>query len=161
MLSEICHNVSIEPQLQPLTGETLNLASANSTQEARLDIAANGVWGSRFERSFFDVRVFNPFAISNCHSSLPATYRLHEEAKKRSYQQRVLDVEQSSFTPLIFSTTGGMGISCTSFYKQLALLLSNKLEIPYSITMCTIRSRLNFALLRSSILCIRGTRSSA
>ncbi len=100
MLSEVCHNVSIKPQLQPLTGETLNLASANSTQEARLDITANGVWGSRFERSFFDVWVINLFSISNRHSSLSAAYRLHEEAKKRSYQQRVLDVEQSSFTPL-------------------------------------------------------------
>ena len=29
LLSEVCFNVSVEPQLQPLTGETFPLASAN------------------------------------------------------------------------------------------------------------------------------------
>ena len=34
-------------------------------------------------------------------------YRQQEE-KKRKYATRVLDVEQGTFTPLVFSTTGGM-----------------------------------------------------
>ena len=160
LLTETCHGVTIEPRLQPLTGEHLSFSSSNSSREARLDIAANGVWGSRFVRSFFDVRVFNPFAPTNRISSLSATYRKHEEDKIRSYQQRILDVEHATFVPLIFSTTGGMGIQCSSFYRQLALLLSEKQDIPYSVSMCMIRCRLNFALLRSSILCLRGTRSS-
>ena len=71
-------------------------------------------------------------------SSLSATYRKHEEDKIRSYQQRILDVEHATFVPLIFSTTGGMGIQCSSFYKQLAPLLSEKQEIPYSVSMCMI-----------------------
>ena len=32
--------------------------SANIQDGARLDIAADGFWGSRFERAFFDVKVF-------------------------------------------------------------------------------------------------------
>ena len=44
--------LTIEPRLQPLTGEHLSFSSSNSSQEARLDIAANGVWGSHFVRSF-------------------------------------------------------------------------------------------------------------
>ena len=47
LLSEICSNVSIEPRLQPLTGESLDYATSNTSSEARLDVAANGVWGSR------------------------------------------------------------------------------------------------------------------
>ena len=39
--------------------------TANTDPGARLDIAACGVWGGRFERTFFDVRVFNPKARSN------------------------------------------------------------------------------------------------
>ena len=66
MLSEVCHNISIEPHLQPLSGETMSLHSANTNDHARLDIAANGFWGGRFERAFFDIRVFNPSARSNC-----------------------------------------------------------------------------------------------
>ncbi len=74
LLTEVCSDVQIEPDLQPLTGETLSFATSNSQDGARLDIAANGFWGGRYERTFFDVRVFNPHAGS----SLAACYRKHE-----------------------------------------------------------------------------------
>ncbi len=35
--------------------------------------------------------------------------RIHENEKKRMYNERVTDIEQGTFTPLIFTTTGGMG----------------------------------------------------
>ena len=160
ILSEVCHNVTIEPKLQPLSGEHLHYVTGNTSAEARLDISANGVWGSRFERDFFDVRVFNPYASSNRQQSLTATYHRHELDKARQYDQLVRDVEHSSFTPLIFATTGGLGKSASTFYSHLASVLGTKKETPYSITMNLLHCRLNFALLRSSILCIRGTRSS-
>ena len=47
LLTEVCHDVRAEPDLQPLTGETLNLTSANSSDGARLDFAVNGFWGGR------------------------------------------------------------------------------------------------------------------
>ena len=43
LLSEVCSNVSMEPCLQPLTGEQLHLRSANSDPNARLDVATNFV----------------------------------------------------------------------------------------------------------------------
>ena len=43
ILTEICPSVSIEPNLQPLTGESLSHASSNTSDEDRLDVAANGV----------------------------------------------------------------------------------------------------------------------
>ena len=49
----------------------------------KMDIAANGFWGGRFERIFFDVRVFNPHASSNRH---PRCYRKHKLEKKRHYE---------------------------------------------------------------------------
>ena len=55
LLSEVCHEVGIEPHLQPLSGEHMNLLTANTDDSAHLDIAADGVWGSRFERGYFDV----------------------------------------------------------------------------------------------------------
>ena len=64
-MSEVCDDVCLEPHLQPMTGETLNGASAITEDGARLDIAANGFWRSRYERCFFDVRVFSPHAPSN------------------------------------------------------------------------------------------------
>ena len=54
LLTEVCHNVAIEPHLQPLTGESLQGASSITQDGVRLDVAADGFWGSRFERAFFD-----------------------------------------------------------------------------------------------------------
>ena len=57
LLSEVCHNVSTEPHLQPMTGEVMSGLSTNIQDGAQLDIAADGFWGSRFEQAFFDVKV--------------------------------------------------------------------------------------------------------
>ena len=65
LLSKVCNNVVTEPHLQPLSGETLQYKTANRDDNTRFDIAANGFWGGRFERSYFDVRSFNPSAPSN------------------------------------------------------------------------------------------------
>ena len=40
MLSKVCKDIEIEPQLIPLTGEGLGSRTVNTTNEARLDIRA-------------------------------------------------------------------------------------------------------------------------
>lgn len=160
LLTEVCHDVRIEPELQPLEGESMSYATANTSQGARLDVAASGFWGGRFERSFVDVRVFNPFAPSNRNSPIATCYRSHENQKKRAYEQRVREVEHGTFTPLVMSATGGLARQATTFYKRLADLLATKHNQPYSKTMNWLRCRLTFSLLRSAIQCIRGSRSS-
>ena len=159
LMTEVCHDVCVEPTLQPITGEVLSHATAISDDGARLDIAANGFWGGRFERAFFDVRVFNPHAPSN-RQPLPACYRKHENLKKCAYEQRVREIERGSFTPLVMSLTGGMGNAASVCYKRLASLISAKRDASYSCTMAWIRCCLSFSLLRSSIQCIRGGRSA-
>ena len=130
LLTEVCSEVCTEPDLQPVTPDQLDGASANSQDGARLDVSANGVWGGRFQKTYFDVRVFNILACSNKNQALAAVYRKHELEKKRVYQQRILEVEHSSFTPLVLSATGGMGNEATTFYKRLATLLAQKLDSP-------------------------------
>ena len=74
VLSKICHNVLFEPHLQPITGEFHTSASANFQDGTRLDVAADGFWGSRLEKAFFDVKVFYPYAPSiDDLNYLPAT----------------------------------------------------------------------------------------
>ena len=80
--------------------------------------------------------------------------------KKRAYQKWTLDVEQSTFTPLLLSATQGMGTEATTFYKRHAAMLSQKWENPYSKTLCWLRCRLSYSLIRSAIQAIRGARSS-
>ena len=70
--------------------------------------------GTGISVHFFNVRVqFNPLAPSNCRFSLAATYRQHESAKRRSYEQRIREVEHGLFTPLVLSATGGMAPAAT------------------------------------------------
>ena len=109
------------------------------------------------------MRVFNPHATSNRNTTPLTCYRKHEKCKKRSYEQRILKVEHSSFTPLVMSLTGGFGPAATATYKRLATLLAWKWDQPYSYshTMGWLRCRLSSSLLRSSIQAIRGARSSA
>ena len=161
LLSEVCHDVQTEPHLQPLTGEILRYKTAVHEDDARVDIRAAGFWGCRHHRSFFDVRVFNAFAESNQSTSLAATFRKHEGEKRRAYEERVREVERGSFTPLVFSSLGGMGKAATVMYRRLANLLSVKWNSSYSLIMGWLRCSLSFSLLRSSLMCLRGSRSSS
>ena len=111
LLTEVCHNVATEPPLQPITGERLSHRTSNSEDRAHLDVCAQG-FGDRHQRAFFDVRVFNHFAPSPITS-----YRHHETLKKRYYKQRVHEIEHGSFTPLVFSATGGIAPGATIMYK--------------------------------------------
>ena len=74
--------------------------------------------------------------------------------EKRQYNQRIRDVEHSTFTPLVLSTTGGMGRAATTIYMRLATMLSYKRDFPYSKMIGWIRSCLSFVLLRPSIMSV-------
>ena len=142
LMSEVCHDVQLEPHLH-----------------ARVNIRAAGFWGCRHHRSFFDVRVFNTFAESNQSPCLAATFRRHEGDKRRAYEECIREVEQGSFTLLVFSSSGGMGKAASVKYKRLASLLSEKWNSLYSLVMGWLCCSLGFSLLRSSLMCLRGSQS--
>ena len=53
LMSEVCYDESVEPHLEPVTGEILRGASTITEEGARLDIAANGFWeGGRHEHIY-------------------------------------------------------------------------------------------------------------
>ena len=72
------------------------------------------------------LRVFHLNAPSYCSVDLPAIHHRHELEKKIQYSQWVKKVEQGVFTPLVFSTTGGMACECATFYRCLADMISIK-----------------------------------
>ena len=61
--------------------------------------------------------------------------------------------------PLIFSSYGGYGREADRFLSTLADKLSLKKDISYGETVAWLRTKLSFCLLRSAILCVRGSRS--
>jgi len=88
-------------------------------------------------------------------------YRQHEGAKHRAYEERDCEIKHASFSPLVFSTSGGMGASTTVTYKHLTFLLSLKWKTPYCKVIRWLCCRLGFSLLHSTIMCIRGSCSSS
>ena len=75
----VTKDVRIEPLLTPI--ESANFQQkGNNADKARLDISARGVW-STFERTFFDVRIFNPKSPTYQGKTMPQLYTLHENEK--------------------------------------------------------------------------------
>ena len=157
LLDDNFTNVAVEPSLIPLTGEVLS-KSANVSDEARLDISARGFW-QKYEMAFFDVRVFNPFAKSYQNQTLRAAFVANEKEKKRSYNQRIIQIEQGSFTPLVFCAYGGCGRENDHFISHLVNHIAQKRDLPTSTIMNYVRTKISFALTRSLVNCVRGTRS--
>ena len=74
VMTEVCHDVCIEPSLQPISGEALLYATSTNEDEACLVIRAQGFWGNLHQRAFFDMRVFNPNGLSYRKLDLASAY---------------------------------------------------------------------------------------
>ena len=155
LLKPICKDVRTEPELMPIGNTGVN--SRNVADRARSDVSAVGIW-SPMERTFLDVRVVHPNAPSHQGKSIEQLYAENEMEKKCEYNQRIMQVERATFTPLVFSTSGGMARECTKFHKKIAELVAVKTKEDYSKVMNHIRTRIRFTLLRSTLLAVRGIR---
>ena len=97
--------------------------------------------------------MFNPNVSSYKASSLSSLYRRFEKEKQRKYEQHICEMEMGCFTPLVFSTFGGMStISLKFFSRDLPPCLLTRGDV----VMSWFRCRVSFSLLRSAIDCLRG-----
>ena len=94
-----------------------------------------------------------------CKTQIAPIHEINENEKKVKYGARVLEIEHGSFTPLVFSCFGGMSQECSYFCKRLSEKLAEKQYISISKATCFIRTKINFSLVKSLVLCIRGSRS--
>ena len=138
-------------------GEEL-LKSSNTSNQARADMSARGLWING-QMAFCDVRVFNPLARCHLHHSIPAVHKKNENEKKWEYNQQILQVEHRLFTPLVFSCFGELSRECSCFFSHTAERLANRRKEPKSKISAWIKARLNFALIRSMLLCLHRTKT--
>ena len=158
VLSEVCTDVAVEPMLTPLTGEKFKYKSAIKDEQARLDVSARGVW-IKGSKTFCDVRVFNPLAPTYSKQTLKSAHTSNENSKKREYGERVVNVEHGTLTPLVFSCLGGMSTQCSHFYNKISDMVAEKRNIPVSKARTWVRTKISFSLLRSTHMCLRGSRT--
>ena len=83
---------------------------------------------------------------------------MNEQEKKRAYNERILQIDHGTFTPLVFSINGSMGRECQKFYSCVAQMISEKRDLQ-SISSNWIRTKVCFGLLKSSLLCLRALRT--
>ena len=151
-LTEICNDVEIEPPLQPLEGEIINgLIGVN----AKPDVRARGFWREG-QNAFFDVRITNTNSESQRHLPSEKIFTKHEREKKRQYNNRIMNVEHGTFTPL-FSVNGGMAKECLKFHKFVPEKIANKSDCRYEEVLSIIRCKLSFLNLRASLMHVRGS----
>ena len=141
-------------------------------------VRARGFWHSG-QSAFFDIYVTNTNADSARALSSSQIYRCHEQEKKRKYNDRVMNIEQGTFTPLVCSTSGGLGNECETFCRQLANKIATKTNDKYEKVLTWIRwyggtstlfyyvmdnliatiRRLSLIVVKAALLCLRGSRT--
>ena len=119
----IRHNKILEAAM--LTGDHYRYRTANTTDDAREDVKARGLW-RKGQTAFFYVRVTHVNAQSNRNLSTDQTLKNAEQGQKRACNDRIIQMENRTFTPLIFGTNGAMGYECDKFHKELALKLKTR-----------------------------------
>ena len=89
MLTEVCKDVRVKPQLQPLSGETFSEKTTDKLDQARVDVSAHGFWLT-VQNAFFDKRIFNPTAKRYANQELRKLYEVNEREKKKQYNEHNL-----------------------------------------------------------------------
>ena len=149
--------MQIEPPLRPVVGMTFR-PSANTSNEARLDVRAKGFWRDG-QNAFFDVKVTNAESDSLRHKTVKSVIQSSEKAKKTAYNTRVIEVEQGTFTPIILTVKGVLGPEGSRYNKTLANKIAEKTGERYDDVTRVIRVKTSFLVLRAALLCLRGSRT--
>mgnify|MGYP006862623987 FL=1 len=142
-MSSVCIDVEIDP-LREISNEQLS-KGANNAADATLDIHPRGFCSLKADTC-------KDLELSNIH-------KLHEDGKKRKYAERVNIIEHGTFTPLVFTTTGGMSKEYKIYYNRLAELIANKKREQYYTTIAWKRAKTCCSLHRSSLVCLRSSRT--
>ena len=110
LLTVVCHNVAVEPEVQPLSGEWFQHKTSNINDGvhlddgARLGVCAQGFWADKHQGAFFNIKVFKPYKPSSCKFTTESVYRRHDGEKRHSYERRILEVEYGTFTTSVLGS---------------------------------------------------------
>ena len=152
------NDTELEPPLLPIDGEQIESKRAKLMDGALSDVRVRGFYGNK-QNAFFEFRVFNSFAMSYSHLTPEECYTRFETTRSAEYEERINKVDCGSFTPMVMSSSGGMGPRMTMALKQLAMRTAEKTNQRLSVTFALLRCRFVFCLLRSALVCLRGSRS--
>ena len=100
------------------------------------------------------IQILHPIVTKLQHNSI----RTIKTRKRTSIMNVSCKWKKRSFTPLIFTTYGGMGPECAKYHKKVAQLISKKRNESYADVMNVIRTKIRFSILKSTLEVVRGVR---
>src|SRR5579863_3307048 len=153
LCAEVCYDVKVEPDLLPLTGEQFDHKTAKVAPDARSDVRVRGFF-TKEQNAFFEFRIVYPFASSYLKLAPAELYDHVAHLRKMEYEQRINQVDNGSFTPMIILSTGGMGAEMTIAMKHLARKLADKRKESYPAVATLLRCSMAFNVARSSLVCV-------
>ena len=155
-------HVVIEPTLAPVPSTTkFKLNSTTRDSGARSDVMVRGFYSNNLQSNHFDVTVFAAHAPSNTAPNCPtvkAAFKKHGDKKRRKYVERIIQVDQGSFTPLVMSSSGGMGKEMEVALSRLANKIADSKHEAYSHVITNLRLRFAFVIARSALVMLHGER---
>ena len=156
-MSEVCDNTDIEPKLTPLSGKVLPGMNVKQFKR-RKGRYQNSTFLRTRATDIFQLQDFDSNAWRYRKKSLQRCHVMNEQKKrKRAYNERIVEIDHTLFTSLMFSTNGSMGRKCQKFYSRLAQMISEIRDLPQSISRNWIQTKVCFGLLESSLLCLKGS----
>ena len=118
------------------------------------DLGVHGVWLPQYE-VLFDIRVIDIDAQSYL-TTAPNLVLFRAEGEKKQKYSAAATAQRAHFTPLCFSVDGLAGSEAVCFVKRLAGDLSSRWDRTYLEVLCWIQTRLAFAILHATGLCVQG-----
>lgn len=158
LCSFVWRDVEDEPMLVPLAGEVFQHGSAKKEDSARSDVRVRSFFGA-CRNAFFEFRAFYAFARTHKFLSPDKLYIKIANERRREYAERVQQVEDADFTPMIISSSGGMGKEMQMALKHLSNKLAGKKQLPYCQVVGFVRAMFSFEMMRMALICLRGSRS--
>ena len=116
IMKTIQNDVEAEPALQTLDNERID---GRRGDQSRPNARPGRVW-RQVQNAFFDICLTNANAKSQKNQNVETILKKHEKEKERAYDSRNINVEHETFTPLVFSLTGGKIPEPSMFHKHIA-----------------------------------------
>ena len=119
------------------------------------DLGVRGIWQPQAE-ALFDIRVIDTDAQSHAHRSVNGVLATEKE-KKRKYTQAA-QARHASFSPFVLTVDGLMAREARFVVQWITRTLSTKWSKSYGVVMGWVQTRMSFAILRATNLCVRGSK---
>ena len=131
--------------------------SSDGTDALIPDLCVHGAWEPQTE-ALFDIRVVVTDAQSYRAHTPHDVLSTAKGEKKCKYLQACQD-QHAMFTLLYVSVDGMLGSEAAFFVKRMSEFLAAKWERPYNVVSGWVRARLSFAIIRTALLCVHGSRT--